>query len=334
MSQTVWVILAVLLLFIIAAVLLGDDDDDAPERVEPPAAAEPEQSRGQQEQPAARPAEQEAEQEQAPSSGAEPPAADDPDLLARLKVAPESDGGVDYERSDYLPGGWGDADGDGCNTREEVLIAEARMLTRVDLSCRPLDGSWWSWYDERTLDDAGQIDIDHMVPLAEAHRSGAWSWPAARRVEFANDLSEPAALAAVSAGSNRAKGARDPAEWRPPARAAWCQYAQDWITVKVHWELAADRAEVSALRRMLETCPAGRAPRPAEQLDRRIERVDVERAPSSAPIGRRAVYDSCEQAAAAGEPREQGRSGSGRGFAQSKVPSARDGDSDGVVCER
>ena len=35
-----------------------------------------------------------------------------------------------------------------------------------------------------------------------------------------------------------------------------------------------------------------------------------------------------------GEPRVQGSKGGGRGFPKSMVPSARDGDGDGVVCER
>ena len=45
-------------------------------------------------------------------------------------------------------------------------------------------------------------------------------------------------------------------------------------------------------------------------------------------------YESCEAAAAVGEPRVLGSNGQGRGFPQEKVPSARDGDRDGVVCER
>ena len=45
-------------------------------------------------------------------------------------------------------------------------------------------------------------------------------------------------------------------------------------------------------------------------------------------------YESCDAASDAGEPRVQGSSGSGRGFPGSMVPSARDGDGDGVVCEQ
>ena len=51
------------------------------------------------------------------------------------------------------------------------------------------------------------------------------------------------------------------------------------------------------------------------------------------------TYASCAAADAAGEPRQQGCSGNrcpggGRGFPAEMVPSARDGDGDGVVCEQ
>ena len=46
------------------------------------------------------------------------------------------------------------------------------------------------------------------------------------------------------------------------------------------------------------------------------------------------VYGSCEEAEAAGEKQVQGSQGGGKGFPAEMVPSARDGDGDGVVCER
>ena len=242
------------------------------------------------------------------------PFAEDALLLRRLLVAEESDGGVDYDRDAYQPGGWSDADGDGCNTREQVLIAEARSITQVDRHCRPIDGTWWSWYDEVELDDPGEVQIDHMVPLLEAHQSGASEWASPRRVDFANDLGSPASLAAVSASSNQDKRAQDPAEWKPPSRAAWCQYARDWTAVKVRWALTADPVEIVALREMLGTCMLPPSSRPAEFPNR-----DVERMTSSGP--------------SAGEPRLQGSSGSGRRSRAWTVPAARHGDSDGVVCE-
>jgi len=259
-------------------------------------------------------------------------------LLARLSVAPESDGGVDYDRDLYMPHGWLDTDRPGCNVRELVLIAEAITITEVNQDCRPLDGLWHSWYDDRPFDDPSDLDIDHMVPLAEAHDSGAAAWPAEHKSALANDLDLPAALTAVSASSNRTKSADDPADWKPPLRSAWCQYAHDWIAVKVKWSLTADQHEVDALRAMLHTCPANYLRR-AEHPDRQptvvhIEPREDEQAHTDAEEQPAGSYASCEDAEAAGVERQIGSRGTGQGFPQETVPSARDGDGDGVVCER
>lgn len=175
------------------------------------------------------------------------------DLLTQLEVAPEGprDG---YDRGLFKH--WVDADGDGCDTREEVLIAESLVPATQGDGCAVI-GEWLSVYDSTTFVAPGGMDIDHMVPLGEAWDSDASSWDSARREAYANDLDHPEALIAVSASSNRQKGDRDPAEWMPPNVAYWCRYAFEWITVKVAWELTADSAEVEALEAMLVTCDEG-----------------------------------------------------------------------------
>ena len=258
-------------------------------------------------------------------------------LLVLLTIAPESDFGIDYDRDDYPT--WNLTDRPACNVRELVLIAEASSISKVDQNCRPLDGIWLSWYDDKAFGNPSDLDVDHMVPLAEAHDSGAALWSAERKQAFANDFDLPAALTAVSAASNRQKLASDPSEWKPPRRAAWCQYAQDWIAVKLKWSLTADRAEVDALREMLRTCPADYQ-RPPEYPDRRPDVVlvedqaqedDTDSGEPETPVG---VYASCDDAEAAGVGRQRGSEGSGRGFPADLVPSAGDGDNDGVVCEQ
>jgi hypothetical protein len=180
-----------------------------------------------------------------PATTASPGAA----LVDRLVVAPESSG-AGYDR-ELFPH-WDDADGDGCDTRCEVLAAERR----TDLPGLPglPGGGWASLYDGVTTGDAADLDVDHVVALAEAWRSGADGWDAARREAFANDLAAPGELVAVTAGVNRAKGDRDPAAWRPPDEDAWCVFATSWVTSKVRWRLTADPAEVAALRGMLAAC--------------------------------------------------------------------------------
>lgn len=69
-----------------------------------------------------------------------------------------------------------------------------------------------------------------------------------QRQRFANDLDYPGSLIAVSASSNRSKGARDPAEWLPPNGGYRCEYVRTWVEVKLRWNLSVDPAEVSAIR--------------------------------------------------------------------------------------
>ncbi|MGG7568848.1 HNH endonuclease family protein [Streptomyces sirii] len=169
------------------------------------------------------------------------------EAIGRLKVARESRAG--YERDKFRL--WIDADHDGCDTRKEVLLAEAMVKPRQGKNCRLTGGKWRSVYDGKMLTNARQLDIDHVVPLAEAWDSGASKWTAERRERYANDLDAERSLIAVSLGSNRSKGDKDPAEWMPDDS---CTYATDWVASKLRWELTADRAEVKALRAVAAGC--------------------------------------------------------------------------------
>ncbi len=166
--------------------------------------------------------------------------------LASLVVTPEGprDG---YDRDLFRH--WIDADGDGCNTRCEVLERQ-RTTSLPGLSA----GGWLSIYDGYSTDDPSELDIDHVVALGEAWDSGASQWDSARREAFANDLDSPQ-LIAVTAATNRSKSDRDPASWQPPNRSAWCEWGAAWIGVKAKWGLSADRAEVDALTNIMRGCP-------------------------------------------------------------------------------
>ena len=181
---------------------------------------------------------------------AAPPPGADP--VEQLRIAPEG-ARTGYRRALFPH--WVDADGDGCTTREEVLVTESTVPAGTDpANCTVRSGRWDSVYDGVTTDDPADLQIDHVVALAEAWDSGAAGWDTARRRAFANDLEEPAALIAVTGASNNAKSDRDPAEWRPPRPEAWCGFARSWVTVKVRWDLTADAAEAGALRDMLAAC--------------------------------------------------------------------------------
>jgi hypothetical protein len=141
--------------------------------------------------------------------------------------------------------------GSNCDVRDSVLKRDG---TKVKLSgCNVVAGTWKSIYDGKTLSSPTQADIDHMVPLANAWRSGASAWTTQKRGDFANDLDDPQ-LVAVSASSNRSKGDQDPSTWKPTDSSSWCTYAEDWIAVKTHWKLTVTTAEVTALDTMLRKC--------------------------------------------------------------------------------
>jgi hypothetical protein len=141
---------------------------------------------------------------------------------------------------------------DGCDTRETVLKREGTGV-QTGQNCHVTSGQWVSPYDGKTYTDATRMDIDHVVPLADAWRSGAKNWTDEKRKQFANDLADPQ-LVAVSASANRAKGDQDPSQWKPANHGYWCTYAENWIVVKRQWQLTTTEVEKTALKDMLGTC--------------------------------------------------------------------------------
>ncbi|MEE1807977.1 HNH endonuclease family protein [Streptomyces sp. BE133] len=139
-----------------------------------------------------------------------------------------------------------------CNTREVVLERDGTNVTQ-DSSCAAVSGSWYSEYDGATWTAASDLDIDHMVPLAEAWRSGASSWTTAQRQAYANDLTRPQ-LIAVTDNVNQSKGDQDPASWLPSRTAYRCTYVRAWVHVKHYYDLSVDSAEKSALQSVLNGC--------------------------------------------------------------------------------
>lgn len=175
------------------------------------------------------------------------------EAVAALPVAAEHDGG--YDRDLFKHWNAGADPNDGCDTREELLIAEAVKAPEQGSDCRLSGGRWLSYYDEVTVTDPSELDVDHMVPLEESWSSGAWKWTDDRREAFANDLAADRSLVAVTARTNRSKGAKDPAGWLPPAESAQCTYAADWTATKLRWALTADQAERAVLNEIAADCP-------------------------------------------------------------------------------
>ncbi|MFE9906325.1 HNH endonuclease family protein [Streptomyces achromogenes] len=153
------------------------------------------------------------------------------DAPAALPVRDENRTG--YERTKFKH--WVDADKDGCTTRAEVLKTETVTAPEQGTSCRLSGDRWYAPYDDRYFTGPSGLDIDHLVPLAEAWDLGAFAWPPAEREAYANDLGDEWALIAVSAASNRSKADQDPTTWLPPATGYRCQYVTDGVADKTRW---------------------------------------------------------------------------------------------------
>jgi hypothetical protein len=172
------------------------------------------------------------------------------ELIGQLVIAAEQ--GAGYDRDLFRH--WIDADGDGCNTRKEVLIAEAKVKPTVTGDCDLVGGEWYSVYDQVNTTDPSSFDIDHFIPLKEAWDSGAHAWSSDKRKEFANDLGFGGSLIAVTASSNRSKSDRDPADWMPANNGYHCTYITNWVEVKIRWGLSVDDSEYAVLKDFSSTC--------------------------------------------------------------------------------
>ncbi|MFD3557257.1 HNH endonuclease family protein [Streptomyces goshikiensis] len=165
-------------------------------------------------------------------------------------VTPKAEGSTSGYSRTLFPH-WSTVSG-ACNTRETVLKRDGVNVVQ-DSSCAAVSGSWYSEYDDATWTVATDLDIDHVVPLAEAWRSGANSWTTAKRQQLANDLTRPQ-LIAVTDNVNQAKGDQDPGTWLPSRAAYRCTYARMWVEVKQYYALSMDSREKTALVGILNGC--------------------------------------------------------------------------------
>lgn len=169
--------------------------------------------------------------------------------LAKLTVAsPHSMDGYSRDKFDI----WAKQP-DGCTTRQDVLKRDGKGVHEGSDGCQPTSGSWYSAYDGTTVTDVPKATIDHMVPLADAWRSGADKWSSDQRAKFGNDLTDPQ-LVVASESSNESKSDQDPSQWKPENKSFWCTYAEDWVGVKYKFQLNVTSSEKSALSDMLAPC--------------------------------------------------------------------------------
>ena len=177
-----------------------------------------------------------------------------PTTTLTIAVAPIPSDIPDYSRSQWKH--WADEDGDCQDARQEVLIAESLVEVAFESAkmCRVENGRWYGAFTGIYVELPGDLDVDHLVPLKNAHLSGGWRWEPSRKAEYANYLDDADHLIAVTARANRSKGAKGPEEWRPPDEGYWCEYAVNWTEVKAQWGLTMTREESRAVLEMLEGC--------------------------------------------------------------------------------
>lgn len=168
--------------------------------------------------------------------------------ISDLPVQAESRDGYDRDKFEH----WIDEDGDGCDTRAEILLEEAEEAPSRSGTCTLSGGRWYSYYDGVSWTDKSDIDIDHMVPLAEAWDSGAGDWDAATRRAYANDLGDYRTLVGVTDSVNQSKSDQDIAEWLPEQQQ--CRYLREFVAVKHRWQLSVDSAEKAAMEELARTC--------------------------------------------------------------------------------
>lgn len=249
--------------------------------------------------------------------------------LAGLAVAPLNLA-VPYERTQDFGPAWADVDHNGCDTRNDILH---RDLTNIEVrpgthDCVVVTGTLRDPYSGTTVQflkaQASRVQIDHVVPLHAAWELGAYQWPYAQRLAFAND---PANLLAVDAHNNEAKGDSLADTWVPPNQGEWCSYAQRTIAVHAAYHLAVTAAEKSALARLLGSCTgAAQAPPAAVPSPSPAAAPPAPPPPPATTSAAGGVYyANCAAVRAAGKaPLHRGDPG---------YRSALDRDGDGIACE-
>jgi len=165
--------------------------------------------------------------------------------------------GQDYDRTFFGPA-WQSPEATGCDTRNEVL---GRWLNEVRLAegqgCSVVSGWFIDPYTghyieyQRGPETSVEVQIDHVVSLADAWRKGAAGWDRARAQAFAND---PLNLVPTQDWVNREKGALDASQWLPHHEGFWCHFAVQQILVKEKYGLGVSDAELGELSRALEAC--------------------------------------------------------------------------------
>jgi hypothetical protein len=150
--------------------------------------------------------------------------------------------------------------------REQVLYRDAEKgsttlldknkqpTTDVSKACYITGGTWIDPYTNQKFTNPSDLDVDHVIPLGYAARTGAKNWDATKKENYANYVVYNRHLLAVSASANRAKGDSGPSEWKPKNKAYWCDYGVAWTVIATKWQLSLKETDKNTVKDMLATC--------------------------------------------------------------------------------
>ncbi|MRH90629.1 DUF1524 domain-containing protein [Nocardia sp. SYP-A9097] len=152
-----------------------------------------------------------------------------------------------------------------CTTRDVMMLRDSVGAVTLDAKTCDLkvgkDGGWKDQYgvlDAKTgklkpykfITDPAGVDAEHIVPLAEAWRSGAAKMDEDTRRNIANDAIN---LIASDPSANRSKGDQDAAHYLPPGSFR-CGYIDHYLQIKIKYNLTVDPDERTALRTAVDDC--------------------------------------------------------------------------------
>lgn len=175
--------------------------------------------------------------------------------LCALKV--RKDAGPDGYQRDLFGAGWMDPDGNGCDTRADILARDFQSprFGNSAKPCRLTGGTLHDPYTGKTMQfetpPGRKVQIDHVVALGNAWKSGAWAWTKAQREAYAND---PSVLLAADGPANQQKSDASADAWMPSNRNFRCAYARQQIDIKYRWNLTVTAPEKAALLSALAKC--------------------------------------------------------------------------------
>lgn len=163
-----------------------------------------------------------------------------------------------YSREEF-GNGWLDPDGNGCDTRNDILQRDLDQTVSGPDDCRVLSGVLTDPFTATTIDftrgpeTSMDVQIDHIVALSDAWQKGAQELSEEQRQRIAND---PLNLLAVDGPANQQKSDSDAASWLPADKSFRCEYVAIQTAVKAKYDLWMTQAEYDTIRDILLQCPS------------------------------------------------------------------------------